>query len=183
MALLALLAQRAAMRLVGPMTVDAFSTQLLVLDHVGMAHVAIQFLVGALERELEFLGVIKASNRPHVAVVAVRACGSQTTGVLVIRLVATDAILRNRILQIAATVTISAADSSVLAIEGKSGLARVIEPLRAPVSRVVAVGTLGSLTAFVNVIRHVAADALLRRSLVMLAGMAGRARNVTMLVG
>ena len=144
---------------------------------------AIQLLVGARERELEFLRVIEAGDFPHVAVVAIRARRSQATGMLVIRLVAADAILRDWILQISATVAIAAADSSVLAIEGKSSLPRVIELLRAPVGRVVAVGALRSLTALMHVIGHVAADALLRRSFVMLACVAGGAGNLAVLVG
>lgn len=46
-----------------------------------------------------------------------------------------------------------------------------------------AVGALGSLAPLVNIIGHVAADALLRRTLVVLAGMAGGAGDFAMLVG
>src|SRR5262249_8124076 len=138
--------------------------------------------VGTFERELEFLRMIEVGDFPHVAVVAVRARRPQATGVLVIRLVAPDAILRDRVLQIAAAMTVAAADSGVLAIERESRLPRVIKLLRAPVSRVVTVGALGALAALVNVIRHVAANALLRRPFIMLACMAGGTGNLTMLV-
>src|ERR1700716_3505452 len=59
----------------------------------------------------------------------------------------------------------------------------MIELLRGPIRRGVAVGALRPLAAFVHVIRQVAADALLRCAFVTLAGMTGRTRHVAMLVG
>src|SRR5258708_28822091 len=67
--------------------------------------------------------------------------------------------------------------------QGEPGLARMIELLRSPVSRGVAVRALRSLAALVHVVGQVATDALLRGAFVALAGMTGRARHVAMLVG
>lgn len=181
-ALLALLAKHAAVRLVGSVAVDALGTQLLLLHHAGVAKVAIDVCVSAFERELESAGVIEARNLPPITVMTVRTRRSHATGMRVVRLVATNAIFRYRGLQIAATVAVVAADSGVFAIKGKSGLPRMVEPLRGPVRRGMAMSTLRSLAALVNVIGHVAADALLRRPLVVLACMAGIARDLTMRV-
>ncbi len=59
----------------------------------------------------------------------------------------------------------------------------MIEFLRGPVGRGVAIGALGALTPAVHVIGQVAADALLGRAFEVLARVAGRARHVAMLVG
>jgi len=67
--------------------------------------------------------------------------------------VAAGAILRYRVLQISAAVTISAADTGVAPLQREPGLARMVELLRGPISRGVAIGALGSLAAFVHVVR------------------------------
>src|ERR1700730_10990308 len=67
--------------------------------------------------------------------------------------------------------------------KGEPGLARMIELLRGPIRRGVAVGALRPLAAFVHIVRQVAADALLRCAFVTLAGMTSRARHVAWLGG
>lgn len=183
MALLALLAQRATVWLVGPVAVDAFGSELLVFDHARVAHMTVQVGVRAFERKLEALQMVEMGYPPGIAVVAVRAGGTQPAGVLVIRFVAADAILGYRVLQVAAAMTVATADTGMPAFEGKARLARVVEFLRGPVSRRMTVGALGTLAALVNVIRQMAPDALLWRAFVMLTGVAGGARDFAMLVG
>lgn len=165
------------------MAIDALCAELLVFHHVAVAHVTIERGVGSQQREFESLQMVKARDSPDIAVVAVRALRPQPAHMFVIRLVATDAILRDRVLQIAAAVAVATADPCVFAIQGETGLAGMVKPLGGPVRRRMTVGTLRTLAALVHIIGHVAAHTLLRCALVVLARMARSARNFAMLVG
>ncbi len=71
---------------------------------------------------------------------------------LVVRLVAAGAILGYRLVQISIAVTIAAADVGMTAQQGETRFARMIESLREPVGRRVAVGTLDTLAALVHIV-------------------------------
>jgi hypothetical protein len=83
-ALLALLAQRAAMRLIGAMTVDALRAQLLVFGNTRVAQVTIEVRVCAFEGKLEARQVIETGDAPHVVPVAIGTRRSQPACVLVV---------------------------------------------------------------------------------------------------
>ena len=76
----------------------------------------------------------------------------------VIGLVATDAALRNRGMQVPTAVTIGATDMSMTSKEGEASFMGVIEFLRVPVRGAVAVAALLALVTFVNVIGRVATE-------------------------
>lgn len=84
MALLALLAQRAAVRLIGAMTVDARGAQLLIFGDAGMTHVTVEVRMRAFECKLEACEMIETADVPHVASVAIGARGPEPAGVLVV---------------------------------------------------------------------------------------------------
>ncbi len=83
-ALLALLAQRAAVRLIGAMTVDALRAQLLIFGNAGVAHVTVEVRVRAFEGKLEARKMIESGDAPHVVPVAIGTRGSQPACVLVV---------------------------------------------------------------------------------------------------
>src|SRR5579871_4918035 len=153
MALLALLTECSPVRLIRTMAVNTFRSQLLVFHDSCVADVAVEIRVSAFQREFEALQMVEIRDAPDVIVMAIRARGPEATGVLVIRLVTSDAILRYRVLQVPAAMTIATTDLSVAAEQGESCLTRVIELLRTPTSRRMTVGALGTLTAFVHVVR------------------------------
>jgi len=181
-ALLALLAERASVGLVGSMARGAIGGELLSFGHAGVARVAVETRVRRLQGKFEARQVIEMAHAPGVVGVAVGTLWAEPARMAVVGLVTAGAVLGDRVLQVAAAVAILTADVSMTAEEGETCLARVIELLRGPVRRRVAVAALGSLTATVHVVGHVATHALLGRALVVLAGMAGRARDGAMLV-
>ena len=95
-ALLALLAEAAAVRLIGAMATRAVGAELLHLCDARMAGVAIELRVGSFKRKVESGGVIEARDLPQVVSVAVGAGGSEPSYVPVVRLVAAVAVLRDR---------------------------------------------------------------------------------------
>ncbi len=182
MALLALLAETASVRLIGPMAAGAVGRELLCLRHAGMTGVAIELRVRSFQRKVEPGCVIEARCFPGVVAVAVGALGPEPPHVPIVGFVAAVAVLRDGILEVAGAMAFLAADACVTSEQGEAGLPRVIELLRRPVSRRVAVAALRPLAAPVDIVRHVAADARLRRALVALTRMAGCAGGLTMLV-
>jgi hypothetical protein len=84
MALLALLAQGAAVRLIGAMTVDALRTQFLIFGDAGVAHVTVEVRVRAFECKLEACKMIETRDVPHVVSVAIGARGPEPAGMLVV---------------------------------------------------------------------------------------------------
>src|SRR5882724_3649507 len=152
-ALLALLAQRAAVRLIGAMTVDALRAEFLVLGNARMTHVTVEVRVRAFQGKLEARQVVETGDAPDIVAVTVGTRGSQPAGVLVIGLVAAGAILRYRVLQISTAVAVSAADTRMAAEKGEPGLACMVELLRGPIGRGVAVGALWPLAALVHIVR------------------------------
>ena len=83
-ALFALLAHRAAVRLIGTMTVDALRTQLLVLGNTRVAYVAVEIRVGTFQGKLEARKMIEVGDVPHIVPVAIGTGGPQPAGVLVV---------------------------------------------------------------------------------------------------
>ena len=132
MTLLALPAHGPTMRLVGAMTVDAFSPELLVLRHARVTGVAAELGVRALQGKPEMLEI---ENRPVIVAMTVRAGRSQAAGMLIVRAVTANAIFRYRLLQIAAAVTVAATDVSMMSEEREAGFALVIKFLRGPAGR------------------------------------------------
>lgn len=124
---LALLAERAAMRLSGAVTVDALRTELLVLGHRGMTGVTIELRVRALEGKFEARQMVEVRDFPDIIAVTVAARRAQATDVFVIGLMATGAILRDRIVQIAAAMAVAAADPGVAPEQGKAGFPSMVE--------------------------------------------------------
>ena len=181
-ALLALLAEAAAVRLIGAMATRAVDTELLHLCDARMAGVAIELRVGSFKRKVESGGVIEARYLPQVVSVAVGAGGSEPSYVPVVGLVTAVAVLRDGILEVAGAMALLTADMCVAPEQGEAGLPRVIELLRGPVGCRMAVGALGPLAAPVNVIGHMAGDALLGRPFVALTGMAGGAGHLAVFV-
>jgi len=115
MALLALLAQRAAVRLVGAMAVAALRAQLLVLRHAGVAGVTVDVGVCAFEGEFETGEVIESRDAPDIVAMTVGTGGPHPACMLIVRLVTPGAILRYRILQVPAAMAVAAADACVAA--------------------------------------------------------------------
>jgi len=132
-ALLALLAECAAMWLSRAMAVDASGTQLLIFRHRSVAGVAIEPGVRPLEREFEACQVVEIGHPPELIAVTVTTGRSESADMLIVRFVAARAILGYGILEIAAAVTIATADPGVLAQKRKPGLAGMIEFLGCPV--------------------------------------------------
>src|SRR5262249_34888705 len=113
MALLALLAEAAAVGLIGPVAARTVGRELLRLGDARMAGVAIELGVSAFEREVEPGGVIEARNLPEVVPVAVGARGSEPSEVPVVRLVTAVAVLRDRIFEVAGAMAFLTADMRV----------------------------------------------------------------------
>ncbi len=111
--LLALRAQCSAVRLVGPMAASAFGAELLILRDARMTSVAIEVRVRPLEREVKSCRVIEARHPPAIISVTVRTIRPKPSGVAVVCLVTTVAILRDGLLEIAAAVAILAAEARV----------------------------------------------------------------------
>ena len=132
-ALLALLTERSAVRLISAVAIDALRAQLLVLRHGGVADVAIEFGVRALEGKLEAHEMVELGDPPDIIAMTVTAGWPQPADMLVVRLMATGAILGYRVLQITAAMAIATADARMFALQGKPGFARVVEFLRDPV--------------------------------------------------
>ena len=178
---IASLPDRAAMRIGGAVAAGAILTEFLLLHDTRVAHVAVEFGVSALEREIG--SVIVRRHPPRFGGMAVTAHLAQTAGVAIIRLVAAGAVAWNRFVDIAAAMTVGAADVGMATEECEPGLPTVLELLRAPVCRGVTAATVAALTTLVDVIRHVTADAFLGNALVMLGGMASGAGRGLVFVG
>jgi hypothetical protein len=110
---------------------------------------------------------------------AVRA---ETAGVAIIRTMAAAALTRNRILQLSAAMTIRALESVMSSDKRKSRFPRVIELCGGPARRRVAVLALSAAGAAMNVIGRMTGRTLLWSALVVTAYVAGRARNITVLL-
>ena len=132
-ALLAFLAQRSAVGLVGTVAVDTLGAKLLILRDARVAYMAIELRVRANECELEFDQVIEVGDLPGVIAMTIGTSGSQPACVLVVRLMAPGAIFRYRVLQVPAAMAVTTADARMPAEQGKPCLARVIELLGSPV--------------------------------------------------
>jgi hypothetical protein len=153
MALLALLAQRAAVGLISPVAVDAFRAELLIFGDACMTGVAVQLRVSAFESKLEADEMVELSYAPHIVAVAVGARRSEASRMPVVRLVAARAITGYRILQIAAAVTIATANLAMAPEQRETRFPGVIELLRRPIRGGVAVSALRSLASPVNIVR------------------------------
>lgn len=145
-----------------------------------MTGLASHFGVRSRQRELR---VLEGSHPPQVVAVTGPAGRAKAAFVPIVRLVTTGAILGDRRMHIAAAVAVRASNVSVATHERETRLTGVIELLRAPVGRGVAVAAVLALPSLVNVIRCVASGTRGRRAFVALTDVTGRAGSLEMLVG
>ena len=148
-----------------------------------MAGLAGDLLMTSLERPVAVARVIEASGRlPLVVAVTLAAFLAHPSGVRVLALVAAEAVLRNLVLQVAAAVAVVAGDAAVYPVQRKARFLLVIELLRLPRLGRMAFLALDAALAVVDVVGLVAGDAFLRCVLVAVAEVAGRARDLRVLV-
>ena len=179
--LLASLAERAAVRVVGTMAAYTALTELLLLHNTRMACVTVQACMGPYEWEELF--VVVRGDSPQIVAVAVAARRAQPTGVTVVRLVAAGAVFWDRVVEIAAAMTVGAADVRVMAEQREARLACVVELTSAPVGSRVAIFAVLALATLVNIVGCMTTDAFLGGAFVALAGVTGRASGLGVLVG
>jgi len=128
-------------------------------------------------------GVLEGCRAPDLIAMTGLAGRAHPAEMAIVGLVAAVAGLRNRVVHIAAAMTIGAAQVGVTAEQRESGLAVVIELLRAPLGCGVTAAAISTLTAFVRIIRRMAADTGLGGCLVALTGMAAGTGDFGMFVG
>ena len=173
--------QRAAMRVVGAMTAAAICPELLLFDDTRVAGVTVKPGVRIFEWEKRL--VIVGGDLPDVVAMTVAAGGAQPARVTIVRLVAAGTVFRDRVFEVAAAMTVGAADVSVSAEQGEAGLAGVLKLPGAPVGGRMAVAALFSLGSLVDVVWRMTGDAFFGRALVALPGMTGGAGGLRVLVG
>src|SRR5689334_12964496 len=124
------------MRIGGAMAAGAVSAEFLVFQGSGMTSLAGHSGVRAGELELRML---EGRHGPLIVAVAGAAGHAQTAFMPIVSLVTTRAVLGYRCVQVAATVAVCASNVCVAPGKRETRLAGVIELLRAPVGRRVAV--------------------------------------------
>lgn len=162
------------------MTSGTTGGELLLFHHSRVAGLAVEAGMRALQWEGR---VLERGGTPDLVPVTALAGRTHPAEMAVVGLVAAAAGLRNRVVHVAAAVTVGAAQVRVAAEERETGLTVVIELLRAPLGRGVTAAAIGALAAFVRIIRCMTADAGLGNSLVAFAGMAGGTGGFRMFVG
>ena len=181
MTAIASLPERVAVRVGGAVAACTVLAEFLLLYDTRVAHVTVEFGVRTYEREV--LLVVVGRDPPQLGGMAVAAHLTEAAGMAVICFVTAGAAARNRVVDVAAAMTVGTADMGVATQEREAGFPTVLELLRAPVRRGVTAPAIVALTALVNVVRHVAADAFLRNALVALGGMAGGTGRGLVFVG
>ncbi len=161
---------------------DAARFQLLGGDDRRVTRVTVDLLVPSFERPFTIPRVIERSRQPLLVAVTSLALSAEAARVRVFAAVATLAILGQRVLQAAASMTICAVNACVDAQQGKAGLLRMIELRGLPARGRVAVGAFRAALASMHVVRRMTGNALLRRALVAIAEVTGEARDVLVLV-
>ena len=121
------------MRLIRAVAVDASRAQLLILRYGRVTGVAVELGVRACQGKLEAYEMVELGDPPEITAMTVPTGWPQSADMLVVRLMASGAILRYRIVQIPAAMTITTPDPRMFALQGESGLARVVEFLGYPV--------------------------------------------------
>src|SRR5215472_16895278 len=103
--LLAIAAEAAGMHVAAAVAADAFGAELLGGDRCRVALVAGHFLVPSEQRPVGIARVVEVRGFPLVTVVTIAAVTTQAAGVRVLRLVASRALARQLVLEVAAAVT------------------------------------------------------------------------------
>jgi len=173
--------QGAAMRVVGAMTAAAVRAEFLFLHDTRVACVTVESRVRAFEREERL--VIVSGDPPEVVAMTLAAGGAQPARVAIIRLVATGAVFRDRVVEIAGAVTVGAADVGVSAEQGEARLPGVLKLSRAPVRGRMAVAALLALASFVDVVRGMTGDTFFGGAFIALTRVTGGAGGLNVLVG
>lgn len=127
--------------------------------------------------------MVEIVDMPLLIVVAGAAAIAEASRVAIIGPVTAGAISWDMRLQVAGAMAVGAGEARMPAKQRESGLARVIELLRGPADRRMAITALSPLRALVHIIRHVTADAARWRALVVLTGVTGGAGETLMFVG
>ena len=125
-ALLARIAELAAMRILGAVAIDALLAEFLRRYHGAVAGITIEFGMYALQLEVVSGRVIQARHVPEIIVVAIAAFSTEARRVRVVGAVTAVAILRNLVLIVTAAMTGGAIDPVVRAQQFKAGFLEVI---------------------------------------------------------
>lgn len=174
-ALVALTPQLAAVHVTGAMAAVAFVAELLRRDGGGMTGMTIDLGVPPIQSPVAIPGMIKGGLLPLVVTVAAAAILSQPPRMAVLSLMATEAVLGNLRLQIAAAMTVAAIDVGVHPFQGEAGLLLVIEFAGLPARGRMTLAAFRAALATMHIIGCVAGGTGLRRVLVVVAEMAAQA--------
>lgn len=173
--------ESAAVHVIGSMAAGTFDRELLIFDNRCVARVAVDTRVRPLESEFE-TRMIECAHVPGFVAVASRAVGAEAAAMPIVAAVAPCAVLGQCVLEVTAAVAIGTANMGVRSLKSESGLPAVVELRRLPAGDCVAIGAVVAAAAVVHIVRRVARGAFLGRTTVVLAHVAGSARNLTMLV-
>ena len=182
-ALVARLAELAAMRILGAMTIDALLAQFLCRCHGAVAGMAVELGVHALQGEIVACRVIQIRYAPLLIVVAIAAFRAEAGGVRVVGTMAAVAILGNLVLIIAAAMTGAAVDPVVHAEQLEAGFLEMIVFRRFPFLGGMTFGARIAAGAAMLIVGCMAADAGLRSLFVGPADVAGVACNAAVGAG
>ena len=172
-ALVARLAELAAMRIFGAMTIDALLAQFLRRRHGAVAGVAVKLGVHALQGEVVARRVIQIRYAPLIIVVAIAAFRAEAGRMRVVGPMAAVAILGNLVLVIAAAMAGCAVDLVVRAQQLEAGFFEMIVFRRFPFLRGMAFRASLAACAAMLIVSRVAADAALWRLFVGTADVTG----------
>ena len=175
-------AQFTDVNIAGAMAIGAVRRELLRAHAGRVARMAIDFDVTTREFPVSVTVVIEVRRLPFFVTVTLAAVVAEAPGVRVLPLVAADAFARYLVFQVSRAVTVLAVDGRVRALEPESGLFLVIELRGFPSRGGMAVGAFRATLTAVYVVRCVARYAFTRRVLVVVAEVAGGARNADVLV-
>ena len=126
--------------------------------------------------------VVEERRSPFLVAVAAAAVRSETTGVGILSLMAADALFRELVLEVPATMAARAVDARVHALQRKAGLLRMVELAALPAGSRVAIGAFRTALPAMHVIGCMAGNALLGRVLVAIPKVASHAGKPDVLV-
>lgn len=172
--------ERAAVRVFRGMASLAIGAQLLLCDLGRMAGVAIEFCVCAQQFPLGLHEMIVLETTPAVVAVAARAILAEASCMRVVGAVATNALVRNFVLELAGLVATATLERVVPPQQRKAGLFRVVELARLPVGLRMTLGAVIATRATVHVVGRMAGDTASRRAVVLLAKVARIAAHFAM---
>lgn len=165
--------QLAAVRILRVMAGGAVGAQLLRGERRGVTDVTFQFGVRTEQLEFALGGVVEVDRMPLVVAMALAAVAAKAPGMRIVGPVAADTRGCKLGLVVGVAVTVGAVESCVPPEERKLGLPGVIETGAMPVLGGVALGAVRAARSLVYVVGRMAADATLRRVLVLATDVTG----------